>query len=68
MSATLTRRIKTVIVWWCGKWSGVIVAQRRFRHKTRKVPFLAAFWGVVVLHVVLVGAAAYTLFGGGAGR
>jgi uncharacterized membrane protein YsdA (DUF1294 family) len=50
------------------KWSGVIVAQRRFRHKTRKVPFLAAFWGVVVLHVVLVVAAAYTLFGGDAGR
>lgn len=46
-----------------GGWPGAIVAQRRFRHKTRKVPFLAAFWGVVVLHVVLVGAAAYTLFG-----
>jgi uncharacterized membrane protein YsdA (DUF1294 family) len=51
-----------------GGWPGAIVAQRRFRHKTRKVPFLAAFWVVVVLHVVLVVASAYTLFGGGAGR
>jgi uncharacterized membrane protein YsdA (DUF1294 family) len=44
------------------------VAQRRLRHKTRKVPFLAAFCVVVVLNVVFVVAAAYTLFGGGAGR
>ena len=51
-----------------GGWPGAIVAQRRFRHKTKKVPFLAAFWGAVVLHAVLVGAIAYTLFGGGAGR
>jgi uncharacterized membrane protein YsdA (DUF1294 family) len=51
-----------------GGWPGAIVAQRRFRHKTRKVPFLAAFWRVVVLHGILVGAAAYMLFGGGEGR
>lgn len=49
-----------------GGWPGSIAGQRRFRHKTRKVPFLAAFWGVAVLHVILVGAVAYKLFGGGA--
>ncbi len=36
-----------------GGWPGSIAAQQRFRHKTRKVSFLAAFWTVVVLHVVL---------------
>jgi uncharacterized membrane protein YsdA (DUF1294 family) len=44
-----------------GGWPGAILAQRRFRHKTRKVAFLVAFWAVVVLHVAVVGAAAYTL-------
>lgn len=44
-----------------GGWPGAILAQRRFRHKTTKVPFRIAFWAVVVLHVVLVGAVAYTL-------
>ena len=46
-----------------GGWPGAILAQRQFRHKTRKVPFLIAFWAVVVLHVAVVGAVAYTLFG-----
>lgn len=46
-----------------GGWPGAIVAQRRFRHKTRKVPFLIAFWAVVVLHVAVVGTVAYTLLG-----
>jgi uncharacterized membrane protein YsdA (DUF1294 family) len=45
-----------------GGWPGAILGQRYFRHKTRKVPFLIAFWAVVVLHVAVVGAAAYTLF------
>lgn len=44
-----------------GGWPGAILAQRRFRHKTRKVSFLVVFWAVVVLHVGIVGAAAYTL-------
>src|SRR3954447_2235894 len=46
-----------------GGWPGAILAQRQFRHKTRKVPFLVAFWAVVVLHVSTVGAVAYTLLG-----
>jgi uncharacterized membrane protein YsdA (DUF1294 family) len=46
-----------------GGWPGAILAQRQFRHKTRKVPFQIAFWAVVVLHVAVVGAVAYTVFG-----
>jgi uncharacterized membrane protein YsdA (DUF1294 family) len=46
----------------------VIVAQRRFRHKTRKGSVRVSLSDVVVPHVALVGAAAYTLFGGGTGR
>lgn len=46
-----------------GGWPGAILAQRQFRHKTRKASFLIAFWAVVVLHVVLVGAVAYAICG-----
>jgi uncharacterized membrane protein YsdA (DUF1294 family) len=31
-----------------GGWPGAILGQRHFRHKTRKVSFLFAFWAVVV--------------------
>jgi len=44
-----------------GGWPGALLGQRRFRHKTRKVPFLIAFWATVVLHVAVVGAATYTV-------
>jgi uncharacterized membrane protein YsdA (DUF1294 family) len=44
-----------------GGWPGSVLAQRHFRHKTRKVPFLAAFWVVTALHLILVGAVAYRL-------
>lgn len=46
-----------------GGWPGAILARRQIRHKTRKVPFLIAFWAVVVLHVAVVVAVAYTVFG-----
>jgi uncharacterized membrane protein YsdA (DUF1294 family) len=46
-----------------GGWPGAILARRQFRHKTRKVPFLIVFWVVVALHVALVGAVAYAVFG-----
>jgi uncharacterized membrane protein YsdA (DUF1294 family) len=46
-----------------GGWPGAILAQRQFRHKTRKVPFRVAFWAVVVLHIAIVGAVAYALLG-----
>ena len=46
-----------------GGWPGGLLAQRRLRHKTKKPAFLIAFWCVVVLHVALVGAAAYVVYG-----
>lgn len=33
-----------------GGWPGALVAQQRLRHKTRKVRFLVAYWGIVLLH------------------
>jgi uncharacterized membrane protein YsdA (DUF1294 family) len=39
-----------------GGWPGALLAQRHFRHKTKKTPFLIAFWGVVGLHFAIVGA------------
>ena len=44
-----------------GGWPGAILARRRYRHKTRKVPFRVAFWAVVVLHVGAVAAVGYAL-------
>lgn len=46
-----------------GGWPGGVLAQRKFRHKTRKMPFLIAFWAVVVLHFAIVGSVAYALLG-----
>ena len=46
-----------------GGWPGALVGQRYFRHKTRKLSFLIVFWCVVVLHVAIVGTAAYVFFG-----
>lgn len=46
-----------------GGWPGALFAQRQFRHKTQKTSFLIAFWTVVVLHVVVVGAVAYAIYG-----
>ena len=45
-----------------GGWPGAMLGQRQFRHKTKKLPFLIKFWLVVVLHVGIVGAAAYVYF------
>lgn len=46
-----------------GGWPGALLGQRQFRHKTKKVSFLIVFWLVVVLHVAIVGTAAYVFFG-----
>ncbi len=43
-----------------GGWPGALAGQRRFRHKTRKIPFLIVFWSLVVLHIAVVTAAATT--------
>lgn len=42
-----------------GGWPGALLAQRYFRHKTQKLSFLFVFWGIVVLHIAVVGTAAY---------
>jgi uncharacterized membrane protein YsdA (DUF1294 family) len=46
-----------------GGWPGALLAQRQFRHKTKKVTFRIVFWIVVVLHVGIVGTVAYAVFG-----
>jgi len=46
-----------------GGWPGALLGQRQFRHKTKKLSFLIVFWLVVILHVGIVGAAAW-LFSG----
>jgi uncharacterized membrane protein YsdA (DUF1294 family)/cold shock CspA family protein len=33
-----------------GGWPGALIAQTRFRHKTRKQPFRAVFWTTVVIN------------------
>jgi uncharacterized membrane protein YsdA (DUF1294 family)/cold shock CspA family protein len=46
----------------CG-WPGALLAQRTFRHKSRKAAFQGTFWGTVVVNVV-----ALLLFASDAGR
>ncbi|MCP3957973.1 MAG: DUF1294 domain-containing protein [bacterium] len=36
-----------------GGWPGSYLAQRRFRHKTRKGRYQTTFWAVVVFHQIL---------------
>jgi uncharacterized membrane protein YsdA (DUF1294 family) len=45
-----------------GGWPGAFLGQRKFRHKTKKTPFLIFFWFLVVVHVAIVGSAAYAIF------
>ena len=51
-----------------GGWPGALLGQRLFRHKTSKLPFLIVFWGVVVIHVAVVGGVAYALISSSTGR
>ncbi len=46
-----------------GGWPGALLGQRHFRHKTKKLSFLIIFWCVVILHVAIVGTAAYLFVG-----
>jgi uncharacterized membrane protein YsdA (DUF1294 family) len=38
-----------------GGWPGALVAQRLFRHKTRKIPFQIVFWLIVAGHLAAWG-------------
>ena len=37
-----------------GGWIGALIAQQRFRHKTKKVPFKTVFWITVLLNVSIL--------------
>ncbi|MFQ3787146.1 DUF1294 domain-containing protein [Halomonas sp. A29] len=43
-----------------GGWPGALVAQRLFRHKTRKQPFQGLFWCGVLVNCGVLGWALYT--------
>ncbi|MEQ4537964.1 MAG: DUF1294 domain-containing protein [Billgrantia sp.] len=43
-----------------GGWPGALVAQRLFRHKTRKQPFQAIFWCGLVVNCGVLGWVLYT--------
>ena len=36
-----------------GGWPGALIAQQKFRHKTRKVSFQVVFWAIVLMHQAL---------------
>jgi uncharacterized membrane protein YsdA (DUF1294 family) len=37
-----------------GGWPGALLGQQVFRHKTRKQPFYAIFWGTAIINCVAV--------------
>ncbi|UYG05898.1 DUF1294 domain-containing protein [Halomonas sp. LR3S48] len=43
-----------------GGWPGALIAQRLFRHKTRKQPFQIIFWCGVVVNCGVLGWLVYT--------
>lgn len=52
------RRVPERTLHWlelAGGWSGALVAQQVFRHKTRKTTFGLLFWTIVVVHMILIG-------------
>jgi uncharacterized membrane protein YsdA (DUF1294 family) len=46
-----------------GGWPGALLGQKVFRHKTTKLSFLLVFWLAVMLHIAIVGTAAYLYYG-----
>jgi len=56
------RRIPENTLHWAsllGGWPGAIVAQRRLRHKTKKLTFRVTFWITVLLHLIAAGVILY---------
>jgi hypothetical protein len=37
-----------------GGWSGSLLGQRTFHHKTRKLTYQGVFWGIVCVHLILI--------------
>lgn len=37
-----------------GGWPGALIARHMFRHKTRKQPFRAIFWGTVIVNLAVL--------------
>ena len=44
-----------------GGWPGALAGQQVFRHKTQKLGFRIVFWGIVALHLGLVGSVVYLM-------
>jgi uncharacterized membrane protein YsdA (DUF1294 family) len=63
-AGTTNRRIPEntlhLIAFLCG-WPGAWLAQRQFRHKTRKLSFQIVFWIVIALHLVAVTATGWSI-------
>lgn len=61
-------RISETTLHWleaAGGWPGALVAQRVFRHKTRKRPFQIIFWLIVLAHLALWGGRLVSVLGSG---
>ncbi|ANP73498.1 DNA-binding protein [Cryobacterium arcticum] len=53
----------TLLLWGVvGGWPGAIVAQQTLRHKTQKVSFRRAFWGSVVVNLIVFAVFATPVF------
>jgi uncharacterized membrane protein YsdA (DUF1294 family) len=48
-----------------GGWPGALVAQRQFRHKTRKIRFQVIFWFIVAAHLGVAAVWLYVQVGPG---
>jgi len=45
-------RERTLLLWsLLGGWPGALLGQKLFRHKRRKLRFMAPFWACTVVHV-----------------
>lgn len=62
------RRVPERILHWLelvGGWSGALLAQQLFHHKTRKFAFGLLFWSIVAMHLVVIVYCGYLWAAGG---